>query len=344
MTYPNTAEHASSEVGQSAATYRVSADFGKRIMVSPRTTCEQSELELICHRMAPGELAVGDWVVATPVSDRAVELVSVIERTSAFCRLVTPGRRQILAANIDRLFIVTSCTPEFNLSRLERYLLLARANRIEPVILLNKSDLEEVHASYDARLNELGGDYRRVRSCAVRGEGMDELRTLIPPGITAAFVGSSGVGKSSIVNALLNVDLQKTSAVSANGARGAHTTTNRSLFTIPRGGMVIDTPGIRSVGISGDEGSFQATFEDIFLLMEDCEFRNCGHTSEDGCEVRLAISEGRLSDRRFKSFNKLRRELAFQDDPDGARSELRNEARRMVSMRNSRRKFERDPR
>ncbi|MFP3801315.1 ribosome small subunit-dependent GTPase A [Paraburkholderia sp. SIMBA_027] len=325
--------------------YRIAEDYGRRFTVIGVTDDGVREFDLVFSRDCTRAPIVGDWIVALPVDGRTVEYIDTLERKSCFSRATQNGELQALAANVDRLFVVTTCTSEFNLSRLERYLVLAKASNVEPVVVLNKVDLvagDNVYAQEIA--SELGSGVAVCSTSTVFDDGMEQLRAMIGPGETCVFVGSSGVGKSSIVNELTDTDRQKTLGVSAKGARGSHTTTSRSLFRLPGGGLVIDTPGIRSVGVAAQGDELNDTFEDIASLQSQCAFRDCRHEEEAGCAVMLAVDEGRLSMRRLNSYKKLQREITFFEDPDAARRQQRSDRRKMAANRISREKLERKSR
>jgi ribosome biogenesis GTPase / thiamine phosphate phosphatase len=255
---------------------------------------------------------VGDWVVLSirPNEDRAT-IHALLPRQSAFLRKVAGlhTEEQVLAANIDTVFIVCGLDGNFNLRRIERYLTLAWESGAMPVILLNKCDL---CAEIELRAGEVEslavGVPVHVIS-AVENRGFDALGEYFTRGKTGALLGSSGVGKSSIINRLLGEERLRIGEVSECDSRGRHTTTRRELMILPGGGLVIDTPGMRELQVWGDEQGLQQAFEDIEELAAACRFRDCTHRKEPGCAVQAAIASGRLDSGRLRSYLKLKKEL-----------------------------------
>ncbi|HEY5630136.1 MAG TPA: ribosome small subunit-dependent GTPase A [Candidatus Limnocylindrales bacterium] len=263
--------------------------------------------------VGPGDLpAVGDWVA---VSDSDPALVTaVLPRRTAFGRNRDSGQAaadQVLAANVDVTLVVTGLDGDFNLRRLERYIAVAWSGGATPVILLNKADTapDPDGARLAAEAVAPGVDVRLIS--AIAGDGVAELaRDHLAPGRTAVVLGSSGAGKSTLLNALLGEERARTGAVRADDARGRHTTTHRELHRLPGGGLLIDTPGIRSLGVAGADDGMASAFADVADLAADCRFADCRHESEPGCAVRSALADGRLSQERFASHRKLEREAA----------------------------------
>ncbi len=258
--------------------------------------------------------AVGDWVAASPRSnERRATIHALLPRRNAFSRKVA-GQvtdEQVVAANIDTVFVVTGLDHDYSLRRIERYLSVAWDSGITPVVLLNKSD---ICADLEERILEVesaayGTDV--IALSAERGDGMERLNIYIETGKTVAFLGSSGVGKSTIINSLLGAGRMKVNAVSSGRGKGRHTTTHRELVVLPGGGMVIDTPGMRELQVWGDDDGLAQVFGDIELLASNCRFRDCTHENEPGCAVRDALLRGTLPADRYESYLKLKREYDY---------------------------------
>ena len=252
--------------------------------------------------------AVGDFVM---MNENHI-ITEILPRKNEIVRK-TAGRKpeeQILAANIDHAFIVTSMNNEFNPRRIERYIAFLDTQNITCHLVLTKADLCDDaefyrHQAYGLGLDEENGI---IITSTVDGTGMEHINNMLTPGKTAVFIGSSGVGKSSIINYLMQKDVQATKAISGGDKDyGSHTTTHRELFMLPSGAAIIDTPGMREVQFWGGSGQL-SSFADIDDLAADCKFRDCKHSTEPGCAVKKAIKDGALSADRLKSHNKLQRE------------------------------------
>jgi ribosome biogenesis GTPase len=265
--------------------------------------------------------AVGDWVVIQPLDGDSRGIIhAILPRKSKFSRHITGGRprlsggkteEQVVAANMDIVFLVGALDGGrgINLRRMERYIAIAKSSGAAPVIVLNKADL---CPDVEARVAEVETVAYGIPVCAVSAKtraGLDTLENYLTPGITGALLGQSGVGKSAIINALLGEERQATSEVRENDRRGRHTTTRRQLILLPRGGAIIDTPGIREIQVWGDEKNLDEAFEDISKMAKDCRFSDCRHDTEPGCAIRAAIRRGELEASHFKNYQKLQREL-----------------------------------
>lgn len=263
--------------------------------------------------------AVGDWVAVEPrPAERAGTIRAVLPRRTKISRLAAHDeasevtREQVLATNVDVVFIVTSLNEDLNLRRLERYTTLAWESGAAPVILLTKADLHPDPAAAIAEVETVALGVPVVALSSLTGAGLDAVRAHLRPGTTAVLLGSSGVGKSTLINTLLGQERLETKEIREDG-RGRHTTTRRELIVLPGGGVVIDTPGIRELRLwESDEGLDEA-FEDIAELAARCRFSDCAHESEPGCAVREALASGSLAPERWESYRKLERELQHLD-------------------------------
>ena len=259
--------------------------------------------------------AVGDWVAITlPDGDGPAVMRAVLPRRSAFRRGDEDGHvadQQVLAANIDVAFVVTGLDADFNVRRLERYLAVAWAGGVRPVLVLNKADVAlDTDAMLSAAVAVAPGAAVVVIS-ALTGAGVADLaRDHLVPGRTAVVLGSSGAGKSTLVNTLLGHDRQRTAPVRADDARGRHTTTHRELIRLPGGALLVDTPGIRSLGVAGAADGIGVAFADLGDLAVACRFADCRHEAEPDCEVQAALADGRLDEARYASHRKLTKEAA----------------------------------
>lgn len=278
--------------------------------------------------LAPSDYpAVGDWVALEPDQsetglDGPAVIAAILPRRSAFRRQTADASRrgsstlageQVIAANVDVAFIVAGLDHDFNLRRLERYLAVSQASHVAPVIVLNKADIA---LDLEGRLGDveaIAPGIPIVILSALTGDHVGDLGPHLRPGATAVVLGSSGVGKSTLVNALLGELRQATTAVREHDSRGRHTTTHRELFALPGGALLIDTPGIRSLEVAGAEEGVDAAFDDIIELALACRFSDCRHDTEPGCAVRAAVDSGSISAGRVASHNKLERELAHAE-------------------------------
>jgi ribosome biogenesis GTPase len=254
---------------------------------------------------------VGDWVAldAAPSPNRTAVIERILDRRTAFLRGAA-GRKasaQIVAANVDTVFVVCGLDEDFNVRRIERYVARVWASGAKPVVVLSKADLTEDAA---ARVDEVAANAPGVTVLAIsalRGDGLAELRDHLAPGRTVALVGSSGAGKSTLVNVLLGEARMATGEVRESDGRGCHVTTHRQLVLLPAGGLLLDTPGMRELALL-DEAGLEAAFDDVAALARQCRFADCGHDGEPGCAVTAAVEAGELEPDRLAHFLKLVRE------------------------------------
>jgi ribosome biogenesis GTPase / thiamine phosphate phosphatase len=266
--------------------------------------------------------AVGDWVaVQLHGPEEPAVIHAVLPRQNKFSRKA-PGRcteEQVVAANLDTLFLVTSLNQDFNLRRLERYLTLTWAHGIKPVILLTKLDLCPDPERLLAEVEAVAFDTPVHAVSALTGDGLAALTRYLQEGSTVALLGSSGVGKSTLVNRLLGEEVLEVREIRASDGRGRHTTSRRQLMLLPAGGVLIDTPGMRELQLWDGDAGLDATFADVAALAEQCAFRDCGHQSEPSCAVQQALKEGRLAAERFENYRKMEKEVRYLEVRQDAR-------------------------
>lgn len=267
------------------------------------------------HHLSHELPCVGDWVCLErqPGDDFGV-VQSVLERRTSL-RRKSAGNAiddQMIAANVDSVVIVQSCQVDFNLKRLERYLVMVMDGGADPCILLTKTDLVDpaVLAAQLAEIDSIGFMAPILTLSNVTREGLDDLKHLLAPGKTYCFVGSSGVGKSTLINHLIDRDRLETGTVSATG-EGRHTTVRRELIRLEGGALVIDNPGMREFGIAGADDGIAASYAEITALASNCRYRDCGHTGEPGCAVLGAVHSGKISREHYENYLKLREESDF---------------------------------
>jgi ribosome biogenesis GTPase len=283
--------------------------------------------------------AVGDWVAARPVDgERKAVIEAVLPRRSSFTRKGAFKRttEQVVAANVDTVFVVTAYGFDLNPRRIERYLTAAWDSGASPVIVVNKADTADDPAAELAAVEPVAMGVPVHSVSAATGDGLDELEAYLRFGATIVLLGSSGVGKSTLVNRFAGGELLETAATSAGG-RGRHTTSHRELVPLPSGALLLDTPGMRELQLWAGEEMLDTTFSEISSLAAECKFSDCAHESEPGCAIRNALRDGSLAEERWSSYKKLQREIRALEIRKDAR--LRSEQRKKwVKFSKSRKK------
>jgi len=308
-----------------------------------RVGIEDGEIEAVLsgrlkhEATGQGDLpAVGDWVVVRkrPDEGRGV-IVSVLPRRSRFSRR-TAGHvtdEQVVAANIDVIFVVMSFDADFSLRRLERYLLLARESGARPVVLMTKADLASDLASQVAEVLTVAGDAPVHVLSPKFNEGIEQVTPYMAPGHTGALLGSSGVGKSTIINRLVGSDVQKTREVREADSKGRHTTTHRELVTLPNGGLIIDTPGMRELQLWDAADGMRGTFDDVEALASECYFTDCRHRDEPRCAVKAAVEQSHLPAERLASYLTLQDELSYLARQQDERAQIEEKRRGRIGAK-----------
>lgn len=273
--------------------------------------------------------AIGDFVLVDYNPCGPSRIMKTLERKSYFSRKDPDiGRgEQIVAANFDYVFIVMSLNNDFNTKRLERYLAATWQSGATPVIILTKTDLLENYSTYMNELEQVAIGVEIIPISAKTGFGLEGLERFIQPGKTVVFLGSSGVGKSSLVNALAGEGLMKTNSIREDDAKGHHTTTHRQLIRLSNGSMIIDTPGMRELGMWDISIGLGEAFQDIKELILGCKFSDCTHGNEPGCKVREALEEGTIEEARWRSYLKLKREAKYSEAKIAYKEAVRNKGR-----------------
>ena len=266
------------------------------------------------HEHTHGEFpAVGDWVMVEQMPGEEKGIIhSVLPRSSQFSRKAAGETSdiQLIAVNVDYVFLVMSLNHDFNVRRLERYLIAAWDSGANPVVVLTKKDQCEDLEPYMRDLESVAFGVPAIAVSNVTGEGISELQKLLMPNHTGALLGSSGVGKSSLINALSGSELMAVHDIREDDSKGRHTTTHRELVRLPLGGLLIDTPGMREFQLGDYEEGVESGFSDVEQFADECRFRDCQHNNEPGCRVQEALQSGELQHDRYRSYVKLKRELA----------------------------------
>jgi ribosome biogenesis GTPase len=267
---------------------------------------EHGCLDVMTPRDLTG-ITIGDWLL---IEQDAPRVLRRLERKSLITRRAAgpEERLQPIAANIDTLFVMTSCNQDFNPSRLERYLVLARDAGVVPVIVLTKADLCDTTEEFVSNARTVANSAAVLALNAKTTAAANALGPWLLRGQTVAFVGSSGVGKSTLINTLVGNDAQSTAPIREDDSKGRHTTTARQMLALPSGAWVIDTPGMREIKLGAVQSGISAVFSDIEQLARSCRFRDCSHRTDAGCALKAAVSAGRLDARRLRSYLKLQRE------------------------------------
>jgi ribosome biogenesis GTPase len=289
---------------------RVVADFGTSLrIVTPAVVTAELSGKLAHYTSAESTPKIGDWVGVRLSSSGAAVIEVLIPRWSEIARKAAGNQvaKQIMAANVDVAFVLLALDGNFSVERLKRFVYQLSISRIKPVIVLNKADKVEDVTPFVADVQHL--NLPIVISTATRGIGVAEIMSYITPGRTAILLGSSGVGKSTLTNKLLQRNAQTTKTVRASDAAGQHTTVHRELFVLPGGGLLIDTPGIRELQLWGTEDELEENFDDIARLIGQCKYTTCQHDDEEGCAIQEALHSGSLGTSHYASYVKMRAEL-----------------------------------
>jgi ribosome biogenesis GTPase / thiamine phosphate phosphatase len=297
--------------------------FAARVIASGRKVMRvQAQLDSVLMAEVTGKIvhkaqshldfpSVGDWVWCEAAGEERATIKEIFKRKSVLVRKAAGSsfEEQVLCANVDTVFIVTSLNSDFNIARLERYLAMVMISGAQPVVVLTKADLCDDPKPFVDEVQNLGAEILVYAISSVTGSGLDQLKSFLTPGSTSVLLGSSGVGKSTLVNKLFQKQVADTGEIREDDAKGRHTTTERNLWHSPLGAMVIDTPGMRELQLWDDGSGLDAVFSDIEDIALQCKFTNCKHDKEPGCQIKAALADGRLSQDRYDRYLKLHGEL-----------------------------------
>lgn len=321
--------------------YRERGHFAARVVLEERGAyrlyCEHGELSARVRgklrfdsESAADFPAVGDWVsISTRERDGLNQIQAVLPRRSKFSRKAAGANsdEQVVASNVDTVFLVQGLDHDFNLRRLERYLVAAFESNAAPVVILSKADLCEDVSTKTSEAESVAPGTPVHAISSVTGAGLDEINRYVLPGVTVGFLGSSGAGKSTLINRIVGEEIQKTAEVREHDSRGRHTTTHRELIVLKTGGLLIDTPGMRELQLWDAGGSLGEAFSDVESIAAGCHFTDCRHQKEPGCAVREALADGSLDAARYESYGKLERELEYLDSRMDERLHLKRKSR-----------------
>ena len=275
--------------------------------------------KMLFNADSPADLpTVGDWVYAQFYDNDSFAVIHEIIARKSLLKRKTPGKKtqyQLIAANIDTAFVIQSFGPDYNLRRLERYLVMINEGNISPVVLLSKSDLfsEPDRNEKIAGIQAIMPNVPVIAFSNVTRDGVDRIKDILAFGNTFCMLGSSGVGKTTLLNNLLDEEVFETNTVRAKDGKGRHTTTRRQLISLKNDAMIIDTPGMRELGNIEVSAGMSETFNEIADLAGQCLYSNCSHTHENGCAIRQAVAEAVISDHRYRNFIKMTKEAAFNE-------------------------------
>lgn len=306
---------------------RILATYKNRYQIVCNNGEGFAQIKRGCYYDNPNSIypTTGDFVLIEWNDSGDSMIIETLKRESSFSRAASSSDRkhelhnqheQLVAANFDYVFIMQSLNNNFNLHRIERYLSLAWESGGVPVIILTKNDLVDNPQEYINEVESvaIGVDIYSV-SCKT-GDGLDSIKKYFKKGNTIVFLGSSGVGKSTLLNTLYGKEVMKTSSIREEDSKGRHTTTSRNLIMLPNGAMIIDTPGMRELGMWNSEDGLNRTFKDVEEYLGLCKFTNCTHTNEPGCKILEAIKQGKLSEERYKQYEKLKNEIKYNANSD----------------------------